>query len=127
MEKTLLLKFSIFLFIPLICFALLGCDLQNNDFDIETTNIISELEYGEWSTETVVAVYGTITANVECSRVRIECEAYSYYNEYICSPYVVLNISNGETKSFRLSARVTNDGDLDGKMHITNLTVKVLS
>lgn len=100
--------------------------LGKNDFDITTLQVKDELVWDEYRYETEIAVYGEITANVNCSEVFLKCEVYSSNNTLVCTVVNIIKISKGQTVSFRLSAYPKNSSYLNNPLQIKNYLTKIL-
>lgn len=116
-----------------MCLLFSSCSLlytKNNKFNVNITQVQTELKdysYGSATDyETVISVYGTVKANVECEKIKVSCDVYSKYDKKICSPAGTFNIKNGQTISFNIYALPQNSGHLDKPYRIKNINVNII-
>lgn len=130
MQKTKI--YSVISLLLFICVLFSSCSLVDNkkDFNINITRMMKELKdysYGQASNiETVISIYGIVTANVNCNRIKISCDVYSKYNQKVCSPIGLFNIQNGQSIEFNIFARPQNSGHLDTPLHTANIKVSIV-
>lgn len=102
---------------------------DNLQFEVNFTQLRSELKtnVGGMGAETVISVYGTVKAYVDCTKINITCIVYNKFNEIVCVPAGVFSINNGETIIFKIYAEPTNLRYLDTPLRANNFDVKILS